>query len=51
VLACADLAATHRELTAAGVAFTEDPTEQPSGWWAQFQDPDANTFGLVQRDD
>ena len=51
VLACADVAETHRELTAAGVVFTEDPTEQPWGWWAQFQDPDANTFGLVQRED
>jgi predicted enzyme related to lactoylglutathione lyase len=51
VLACDDLRATHRELTAAGVRFTEEPTEQPWGLWAQFQDPDNNTFELVQRGD
>ena len=41
----------HREVTESGVVFTEAPTEQPWGWWTQFQDPDANTFGLVQRAD
>jgi len=51
VLAYPDLAATHRALTAAGVTFTDEPTEQPWGRWAQFQDPDGNGFGLVQRED
>ncbi len=51
VLAGDDLAATHRKLTAAGVRFTDEPNEQPWGLWAQFEDPDHNTFGLVQRGD
>lgn len=51
VLACDDLTVTHRELTAAGVWFTEAPTEEPWGFWAQFQDLDNNTFGLIQRVD
>lgn len=48
VLACDDLAATHQTLRAAGVTFTEEPTEQPGGLWSSFQDLDGNTFGLVQ---
>ena len=49
VLACDDLAATHHVLLAAGVAFADEPSEQPWGLWATFEDPDGNAFGLVQR--
>lgn len=48
VLECDDIRATHEELRARGVAFTEEPSEQPWGLWAQFKDPDGNEFGLIQ---
>jgi len=44
-----DIAVTHRELTARGVAFTQPPTPQPWGTMAQFTDQDGNGFVLVQR--
>ena len=44
-----DLAATYQTLHDAGVTFTEEPTDQPWGRWAQFLDPDGNTFGIVER--
>lgn len=44
-----DIAATHRELSARGVEFTEPPTPQPwGGTQAQFTDQDGNGFVLVQ---
>jgi catechol 2,3-dioxygenase-like lactoylglutathione lyase family enzyme len=46
---CDDMEATHKELTARGVEFTEEPSRQFWGWWAIFKDPDGNTYGLGQR--
>jgi len=43
-----DIAATHRALSEAGVEFTQEPTDQGWGTWAQFKDPDGNEFGLRQ---
>jgi hypothetical protein len=31
-----------------GPAFTEEPSEQSWGMWAQFKDVDGNEFGLIQ---
>jgi lactoylglutathione lyase len=45
---CDDIQKIHEELTARGVTFTEAPTKQFWGWWAVFQDPDGNTYGLGQ---
>jgi lactoylglutathione lyase len=49
VFACDDLQATFEELRGRGVEFTEEPSEQPWGRWAQFRDPDGNEHGLVER--
>ena len=49
VFACDDIRATWRELIERGVEFTEEPTEQPWGMWAQFKDPDGNEHGLIER--
>jgi predicted enzyme related to lactoylglutathione lyase len=43
-----DIQATFQELKAKGVEFTEDPSKQDWGWWAQFKDPDGNEFGVAQ---
>ena len=48
VFECDDIEATYRELRGRGVEFTEEPSEQPWGMWAQFKDVDGNEFGLVQ---
>ncbi len=48
VFLCADVAATAAQLEDRGVNFIQEPTLIPSGWWAQFADPDGNTFGLSQ---
>lgn len=48
---CDDIQATHKELSGRGVTFTEAPSKQFWGWWAVFQDPDGNTYGLGQRGD
>lgn len=45
-----DIKATFDELREAGVEFTQEPTQMPWGWWAQFKDPDGNEFGLGQSD-
>jgi lactoylglutathione lyase len=49
VFACDDLQATFEELRGRGVLFTEAPSEQPWGRWAQFRDPDGNEHGLIER--
>ena len=49
VFACDDLQATFEELRRRGVEFTEEPTNQPWGRWAQFRDPDGNEHGLIER--
>ncbi|HXY72240.1 MAG TPA: VOC family protein [Actinomycetota bacterium] len=43
-----DIGGTYEALKAAGVEFTQEPTEQGWGIWAQFKDPDGNEFGLSQ---
>ena len=48
VFECDDIEATYRELRGRGVEFTEEPSEQPWGMWAQFKDVDSNEFGLIQ---
>lgn len=50
VFLCNDIRATTAELKERGVNFTQEPTLIPSGWWAQFEDPDGNQFGLSQAD-
>lgn len=48
ILACDDIAATHRELSARGAGFRAAPRREPWGMWAELQDPDGNVFGLVE---
>jgi uncharacterized glyoxalase superfamily protein PhnB len=48
VFACDDIQATFEELRDRGVEFTEEPSEQPWGRWAQFRDPDGNEHGLIE---
>lgn len=45
---CDDIKATHEELVSKGVVFAQEPT--PIGWayMALFDDPDGNTFALIQ---
>ena len=47
---CDDMNSTYQELKGRGVEFSENPSEQPWGIWAQFKDPDGNEFGLIERD-
>ncbi len=50
VFLCDDIETTTAELKDRGVTFSQEPTMIPSGWWAQFEDPDGNQFGLSQPD-
>ncbi|MGO8947754.1 MAG: VOC family protein [Ktedonobacterales bacterium] len=43
-----DIQATFSELKARGVTITEEPTQQPYGWWGTFADQDGNTYGVHQ---
>ena len=44
---CDDMQATYEDLSARGVVFTTTPEVAPWGrWWAAFEDPDGNTYGL-----
>jgi len=45
-LACDNVEATYRQLSARGVEFVEPPTSQPWGTFAKLRDPDGNTFVL-----
>jgi predicted enzyme related to lactoylglutathione lyase len=45
---CADIEATHRELTERGVTFPVPPQQQHFGWWALFEDPDGTRYALGQ---
>jgi predicted enzyme related to lactoylglutathione lyase len=45
-----DVRKTYTEMKARGVEFTGPPTEQPWGTFAQFRDPDGNTFILGSLD-
>ncbi len=47
VFHCADVVATHKELTARGVAFSMPPTQMKWGTYAKFADPDGNEFLLA----
>jgi predicted enzyme related to lactoylglutathione lyase len=48
VLSCEDIEDTYKQLKDRGVEFTEEPSEQPWGMWAQFKDQDGNEFGLIE---
>ena len=48
-LACDDVEATYRQLSARGVEFTQTPRKQPWGTFAKFKDPDGNEFVLSSR--
>lgn len=48
-LACDDVEATYRQLSAKGVDFTQAPQKQPWGTFAKFKDPDGNEFVLSSR--
>ncbi|MDQ4003044.1 MAG: VOC family protein [Actinomycetota bacterium] len=50
IFSCDDMNSTYQELKGRGVEFSENPSEQPWGIWAQFKDPDGNEFGLIERD-
>jgi predicted enzyme related to lactoylglutathione lyase len=50
IFSCDDMNSTYQELKGRGVEFSEDPSEQPWGIWAQFKDPDGNEFGLIETD-
>lgn len=47
---CDDMNSTYQELKGRGVEFSENPSKQPWGIWAQFKDPDGIEFGLIERD-
>jgi uncharacterized glyoxalase superfamily protein PhnB len=44
-----DCRGSFEELSARGVEFTQEPTEQPYGIDAGFRDPSGNQFRMVQR--
>ena len=46
ILEIDDIHAAFRELSGRGVRFTEQPSIQFFGGWAQFVDQDGNAFGL-----
>jgi predicted enzyme related to lactoylglutathione lyase len=45
-LACDDVEATYRQLSARGVEFVSEPQKQPWGTFAIMKDPDGNQFVL-----
>lgn len=45
---CADIQATHRELSDRGVRFPQPPQHMPFGWWSMFEDPDGTRYALGQ---
>jgi predicted enzyme related to lactoylglutathione lyase len=48
-LACDDVEATYRQLSARGVEFQGEPQKQPWGTFAIFKDAEGNTFVLSSR--
>jgi lactoylglutathione lyase len=48
VLEVDDIEATFVTLKANGVPITEEPSQQPYGWWGVFADQDGNTYGVHQ---
>ena len=47
IFTCEDVRATYEEMRSRGVTFTQEPDEQPWGVYAQFVDPDGNSFVLA----
>jgi lactoylglutathione lyase len=45
---CADIEATHRELSERSVQFPTAPRQQHFGWWALFEDHDGTRYALGQ---
>ncbi len=45
---CEDIVATHEQLSAKGVVFTQEPTSIGWAMMALFHDPDGNSFALLQ---
>ena len=48
VLETDDCRKAHEQMAGRGVSFSQAPSEMPWGWSAVFEDPDGNTFNLVQ---
>lgn len=48
IFSVGDMASTFGALKAKGVTFEGEPEEFPYGIYVQAQDPDGNTFGLLQ---
>ena len=46
VLEVDDMEATFAELKSRGVTITEEPVQQPYGWWGSFSDQDGNIYGV-----
>lgn len=46
VLEVDDIVSTFAQLKANGVPITEEPQQQPWGWWGSFADQDGNTYGV-----
>jgi predicted enzyme related to lactoylglutathione lyase len=44
---CDDMAATHVESTARGVAYPPQPERRASGWWSLCTDTEGNRFALT----
>lgn len=50
-LTTTDIHGDHERLLAAGVSFTQPPSQMPWGAWATwFSDPDGNVFYLIESD-
>jgi predicted enzyme related to lactoylglutathione lyase len=47
---CADIEATHAELSQRGVRFPLPPSRQQFGWWALFEDNEGTRYALGQWD-
>ncbi len=48
MLGCDDVVATHEAIVAKGVVFSQEPTSIGWAMMALFNDPDGNSFALVQ---
>jgi lactoylglutathione lyase len=45
---CADIVATHAELTERGVRFPLPPSKEHFGWWSLFEDNEGTRYALGQ---
>jgi len=49
IFACDDIHDTYAKLSRAGVVFPTPPERAAwGGWWATFEDPDGNEYGLTE---